>query len=62
MKNIASKELIEKLMEYGEKTRLANYLRVNRSQVTNWTNNRCGVPKRYHKRIQERYGFAAIEG
>lgn len=61
MKNVASKELIDKLMEYGEKTRLANSLRINRSQVTNWANKRAGIATRHHEKIKELYGFDPVD-
>lgn len=58
-KNMASEALLEKLMEYGEQSRLARQFGIPSNLVNMWANGRRGVPRWYHKRIQELYGFAA---
>ena len=60
-KNIASKELIKKLMEWGEQARLAKSISARASRVSLWASKKAGVPKRYHEKIKALYGFDAVE-
>lgn len=60
-KNIASKELVEKLMEWGEQARLAKSISARPSRVSLWAGLKAGVPKRYHGKIKDLYGFDAVE-
>lgn len=60
-KNMASKELVEKLMEYGEQKRLAEKLGANVSRVCLWANRKAMVPNRYLAKINAIYGFAAVD-
>lgn len=60
-KNIASKALAEKLMEWGEQARLAKSISARPSRVSLWAGLKAGVPRRYHGKIKELYGFDAVE-
>jgi hypothetical protein len=61
-KNMASEKLVEKLMEYGEQKRLAEKLGANASRVCLWANRKAKIPNRYLAKINDIYGFVAVDG
>ena len=63
MKNVISKELIERLMPYGAKKELANAIGVPQSQVSQWSCKRVGIAIRHHVKIRAFLGvkFVTVE-
>ena len=63
MKNVISKELIERLMPYGAKKALAHAIGVPQSQVSQWSCKRVGIAIRHHAKIRAFLGvkFVTVE-